>query len=82
MSEPDMTLLANPLTPAEERAVAAIAQGMTYDQAAGFLRVSRHTVIAAVKSAGSKIAGNLPLKRKVTEWYNGGETFGHNRRPF
>lgn len=60
-----------PLTPAEERAVALLAQGMTYRQVAGALGISLRTAKSHIKNAGDKIPGKLPLKARVIEWYHG-----------
>ena len=67
--------LSQPLTTAEEHAVALMSRGLNYEEIAETLGVVKRTVEAHISHAAAKIPGELPPKLRVVAWYRGGKTY-------
>ena len=75
MTAPERTELSQPLTPAEEHAVALLSQGLTYRQIAEALGCSHRTARNHIENAAAKIPGDLPLQHRAVNWYRGGKVW-------
>lgn len=67
--------LSQPLTPAEEKAVHYLAQGLTYQEVAEVMGCSPRTARAHISNAAAKIPGDHPMQLRVVEWYRGGKVW-------
>ena len=61
------------LTDGELEAVALIADGLTYQEAADALgALTKHAIVERIRDAAAKIPGTLPMRAKVVCWFRGG----------
>lgn len=67
--------LSQPFTPAEERAVTLLAEGLTYRELAEAIGITERTARAHITNAGAKIPGDQPLQVRVVTWFRGGNTW-------
>ena len=67
--------LSQPFTPAEERAVTLLAEGLTYKELAEAIGATERTARQHITNAGAKVPGDLPLQLRVVAWFRGGDTW-------
>jgi len=74
-TSPKRSPTAQPLTFQELRTVQFLAEGLSYHNIARAMGLSVETVRGHLKRAGAKVPGDLPVRPRLIQWYQG-------RRPF